>query len=116
MERRMPALQAAFRKGQRTRDITVDTYWMSEKAKEYQEEVNMCFIHNRREFNYVSHVNLWNLLTKAEIPEFVLFLMWNLYIDQKAAVNMQHNETNKLQLGRANSIVSMIIVNEFIFL
>ena len=40
----LPDVQAAFRKGRGTRDQIADIHWIMEKAKEFQKNINFCFI------------------------------------------------------------------------
>ena len=56
VERELPDTQAGFRKGRGTRDIIADARWIIEKAREYQKEVNMCFIDYSKAFDSVDHI------------------------------------------------------------
>ena len=40
----VPDVQAGFRKGRGTRDQSVNIYWIIEKAREFQKNINFCFI------------------------------------------------------------------------
>ena len=40
----LPDVQAGFRKGRGTRDQITDTYWIIEKAREFQENIYYCYI------------------------------------------------------------------------
>ena len=40
----LPDVQAGFRKGRGTRDQIVNTHWIIEKAREFQKNIDFCFI------------------------------------------------------------------------
>ena len=54
----LPDVQVAFRKGRGTRDQITNIHWITEKAREFQE--NMCFIDYAKTFDYVDHSKLEN--------------------------------------------------------
>ena len=54
----LPDVQVAFRKGRGTRDQITNIHWITEKAREFQE--NMCFIGYAKTFDYVDHSKLEN--------------------------------------------------------
>ena len=61
-----PDAQAGFRKGRGTRDQTANIHWITEKAKEFQENIYFCFIDYAKAFDYVDHNKLWKLLKRWE--------------------------------------------------
>ena len=60
MNRELPDVQAAFRKGRRTIDQIANICWIIEKAREFQK--NMCLIDYAKAFDYVDHNKLWEIL------------------------------------------------------
>ena len=40
----LPDVQAGFRKGRGTRDEIANTHWIFKKAREFQKNINFCFI------------------------------------------------------------------------
>ena len=44
VNRELPDVQAAFRKGRGTRDQIANIHWIMEKAKEFQKNIYFCFI------------------------------------------------------------------------
>ena len=44
VNRKLPDVQAGFRKGRGTRDQTANIYWIMEKAREFQKNIYFCFI------------------------------------------------------------------------
>ena len=44
MNRKLPDVQAGFRKGRGTRDQIANIHWIMEKAREFQENIYFCFI------------------------------------------------------------------------
>ena len=53
-------VQAGFRKGQGTRDQIANICWIIEKAREFQKNINSCFIAYTKAFNCVNHNKLEN--------------------------------------------------------
>ena len=53
MKQEIPDTQAGFRKGRGTRDQIASMHWIIEKAREFQKNINFCFIdcvdHNKLE-------------------------------------------------------------------
>ena len=54
----LPDVQAGFRKGRRTRDQIANISWVMEKAREFQENINFCFIDYAKAFDCVDHTKL----------------------------------------------------------
>ena len=60
-------VQAGFRKGRGTRDQIAIICWITEKAREYQENIFFCFIDYAKAFDCIYHNNLWKILKEMEI-------------------------------------------------
>ena len=58
----LPDVQTGFRKGRGTRDQIVNICWIIEKAREFQENIYVCFIDNAKAFDCVGHNKLWKIL------------------------------------------------------
>ena len=65
----IPDIQAGFRKGRGTRDQIADIRWIMEKAREFQKNINFCFIDYAKAFDYVDHNKLWKILKEMGIPD-----------------------------------------------
>ena len=57
VNRELPDVQAAFRKGRGTRD-QIANCWIIEKAREFQKNIYFCFIDYAKAFDYVDHNKL----------------------------------------------------------
>ena len=53
-------VQAGFRKGRGTRDQIVNICWIIKKAREFQKNINFCFIDYTKAFYCVDHNKLEN--------------------------------------------------------
>ena len=53
VNRKIPDVQAGFRKGRGTRDQIANIRWIMEKAREFQENIYFCFI------NYAKALTVW---------------------------------------------------------
>ena len=60
----LPDVQAEFRKGRGTRDQIVNICWITENAREFQENIFFCFIDYDKTFDGVDHNKLWKILIK----------------------------------------------------
>ena len=84
MNQELPDVQAGFRKGRGTRDQIVNIHWIIEKAREFQKNINFCFIDYFEAFDCVDHNKLWKILKEMGIPEHLIFLLRNLYAGEVA--------------------------------
>ena len=50
-----PDVQAGFIKGRETRDQIANIHWIIEKAREFQKNINLCFINYTKAFDCVDH-------------------------------------------------------------
>ena len=60
VNRELPDVQAAFRKGRGTRDQIANIRWIMEKAREFQKNIYFCFIDYAKAFDCVDHNKLGN--------------------------------------------------------
>ena len=63
----LPYIQAGFRKGRRTRDQIANTHWITEKAREFQKNIYLCFTDYTKAFDYLDHNKLWRILRDGNI-------------------------------------------------
>ena len=62
VNRELPDVQPAFRKGRGNRDQIVNIRWIIEKAREFQKNIYFCFIDYAKAFDCVDHSKLWKIL------------------------------------------------------
>ena len=62
VNREIPDVQAAFRKGRGTRDQIANIHWIMEKAREFRKNIYFCFIDYAKAFDCVDHNKLWKIL------------------------------------------------------
>ena len=91
-------VQAGFREGRGTRDQIANICWIREKAREFQENINSCFIDYAKAFDYVDHSKLWKILKEIGIPYHLTCLLRNLYEGQRATVRTGHETTGLLKI------------------
>ena len=68
VNREPPDDQAGFRKGGRSRDEIANICWITDKAREFQKNIYLCFSDYAKAFDYVDHKNLWKILKEMGIP------------------------------------------------
>ena len=99
MNRELPDVQAAFRKGRGTRDQIANICRIIEKAREFQKNIYFFFIDYTKAFDYVDHNKLWIILKEMGIPDHFRYFLRNLYAGQEATVRPRHRTTGS-KLGK----------------
>ena len=64
MNRELLDVQA--RKGRGTRDQIANICWIIKKAREFQKNINFCFIDYSKAFDCVDHNKVWKILKEIE--------------------------------------------------
>ena len=100
MNHELADVQAGFRKGRETRHQIANIHWITEKAREFQENIYFCFIDYAKAFDYVDHNKLWKILKKMRIPDHLTCLLRNLYAGQEATSRTGHGTTDWFQIGK----------------
>ena len=93
-------------------DQIANICWIIEIAREFQENIDFCFIDSAKPFNCVDHNKLWKILKEMGIPDHLTCLLINLYADQEATVRTGHGTTDWFQIGKSTSrlyIVTLLI-------
>ena len=62
MNHELPDVQAGFRKGRGTREQIPNICWIIKIAREFQKNIDFCFIDYAKAFDCVDHDKLWNIL------------------------------------------------------
>ena len=65
--------------GRGTRDQIASICWITEKAREFQKNIYLCFIDYAKAFDYVDHNKLWKILQEMRIPDHLTRLQRNLF-------------------------------------
>ena len=102
LNRKLPDIQAGFRKGRGTRDQIANICWIIEKAREFQKNIYFYFIDYAKAFDCVDHHN-WKILREMGIPNCLTCLLRNLYAGQEATVRTGHGPTDWFQIGKVVS-------------
>ena len=100
MNRELSDVQAGFRKGRGTRYQIANIRWIMKKAREFQKNINFCFIDYAKAFDCVDHNKLWKILKETGIPDHLTCLLKNLYADQEATVRTGHGTTDWFQIRK----------------
>ena len=114
MNRELPDCQVGFRKGRGTRDQIANICWIIKKAREFQKNINFCFIDYAKVFDYVDHNKLWKILKEMGIPDHLTCLWRILCAGQEATVRIGHGTTDWFQIGkgvRQGCILSLCLFN-----
>ena len=79
VNREIPDVQAAFRKGRGTRDQIANIRWIMEKTGEFQKNIYFCFIDYAKGFDCVDHNKLWKILKEMGILDHLTCLLRSLH-------------------------------------
>ena len=100
VNRELSDVQVELRKGRGTRDQIASIHWIMEKAREFQENIYLCFIDYAKAFDCVGHHKLWKILKEMEIPDHLTYLLRNLYACQEATIKTGHGTTDRFQTSK----------------
>ena len=90
MNQELPLVQAGFRKGIEIRAQIVNICWITEKAREFQKKIYLCFIDYAKAFDCVDHNKLWTILREMGIPDHLTYFLRNLMrVKQQLKLNMK---------------------------
>ena len=101
MNQEIPDVQAGVRKVRRIRDQIANIHWVIEKAREFQKNIDFCFIDHAKTFDCMDHKKLENSLRdgNTRLPDLPP-VRRNLYVGQEATVRTRHGTTNWFQTGK----------------
>ena len=108
MNRELPFVQAGFRKLRGTRDQIANIGWIIKRAREFQKNINFCFIDYAKAFDCVDHNQLWKILKEMGMPDHLTCPLRNMYAGQEASQNWTWN--NRLVRNRKRSLSRLYIV------
>ena len=94
VNRELPDVPTAFRKGRGTRDQITNIYWIIEKAREFQKNFYLCIINYAKAFDCTDHNKVWKILREMGRPDCLTCLLRNLYAGQKATARTGHGTTD----------------------
>ena len=100
MNQELPDVQAAFRKGRRTRDQISNICSIIEKARDFQKNIYFWLIDYAKAFDCVDHHKLWKILKEMGIPCHLTGLLLNLHADQEATARIGHETMDWFQIGK----------------
>ena len=87
-------------KGRETRDQITNIRWIIQKAREFQENIYLCFIDYSKSFNCVDHNKLWKILKEIWIPDHLTCLLRNVYGGQDTTIRTRHGTTDWFKIGK----------------
>ena len=90
----LPDVQAGFKKGRGTRDQIVNIHWIMKEAREFQKNIDFCFIDYAKVFDCIDQNKLWGILKEMGIPDHLTCLLRNLYAGQEETVRTGHGTTD----------------------
>ena len=104
----LPDVQAGFRKDRGTRDQIANICWIIKKAKEFQKNINFCFVDYAKAFDCVDHNKLWKILKEMGISDHLTWLLRSLYAGQEVTVRTGPNRLGKEYIVQRLYIVTLL--------
>ena len=100
MNRKLPDVQAGFRRGRGTRDQIANIRWIIEKAMEFQKNIYFCFIDYDKAFDCVDHNKLWEILKEMGI-QTTWPASWEICMQtRKQQFRTRHGTTDWFEIGK----------------
>ena len=96
VNRKLPDVQAGFRKGRGNRDRVAKIRWIIKKAREFQKSIYFCFIGYMKAFDCVDNNKLWKILKEMAVPDLLTCSLRNLCAGQQLELSMQQRAGSKL--------------------
>ena len=93
MNHEFPDAPAGYRKDRGTRDQIANIRWIIEKAREFQKNIQFCFIDYTKAFECVDQKKLWKILKEMGLPDHLPCLLRNLYEGQEETVRTGNGTT-----------------------
>ena len=93
----LPDIQAGFSKSRVTRDQIANTYWIIEKAREFQK--NVCFLTTLKTLTVCITTTCGIFLNKWEY-QTTLPASWEIYACEESTVRTRHGTTGWFQIGK----------------
>ena len=75
-------------------------HWITEKVREFQENIYFCFTDYAKAFDCMDHNKLWKIPKEMEIPDHLTCLLRNLYASQEATVRTEHRKNDWFKIGK----------------
>ena len=101
MNRKLPDVQAGFRKGRGIRGQIANIHWIiKKKTRKFQKSMYFCFIDYAKAFDCVDHNKLWKILKEMGISDHLSCLLRNLYASQEAIIRTEHGTRHWFQIGK----------------
>ena len=98
VNRELPDVQAGFRKGRGTRDQIANIYWIMEKAREFQKNIDFFFVDYAKAFDSLDHKKLWKILRDGNTRPPELSLEKPVY--KSGSNRTGHETTGWFQVGK----------------
>ena len=84
----IPDVQARYRKSRWTRDQIANICWIIEKAREFQKNIDFCFIEYTETSDLLYHNKLWKILKEMGLLVQLTWLLRNLYASQEQQLEL----------------------------
>ena len=98
-------------KRKRNQRSNSNIHWITEKAREFQKNIYLCFIDHAKAIDCVDHKELWKALKEMGIPDHLTCLLRNLYAGQEATVKTLYGITDRFKIEKEGCLQSLCLFN-----
>ena len=116
VNRELPDVQAGFRKGRGTRDQIANIHWIIKKAREFQKNIDFCFIDYAKVFDCEDHNKLENSSRDGntrppdlplEKPVYAEYIMRNAeLVEAQAEIKIAGKDINNLRFADDTTLMA----------
>ena len=71
-----------------------------EKAREFQKNIYFSFVDYAKAFDCADYNKLWQVLKEMGVPDHLIYLLRNLYVEQEATVKTGYRTTDWFKIGK----------------
>jgi len=101
MNSEIPDVQDGFRKGTENRDQIANIHWIIKEATECQKKnIYFCFIDHTKTLTVWITTNCGKFLKRLGVPDYLTYLLRNLYAGQEAMVRTGCGSADWFQIGK----------------
>ena len=109
MNQELPHVPAGFQRGRGNRDQITDICCIIEKAREFQENISLCYIDYMKVFDCVDYNKSWAILKEMAVPKPPYLSLRNLYVGQEA-IRTGHGTMDWFKIGSTRLYILTLLI------
>ena len=109
MNQELPHVPAGFQRGRGNRDQITDICCIIEKAREFQENISLCYTDYIKVFDCVNYNKSWAILKEMAVPKPPYLSLRNLYVGQEA-IRTGHGTMDWFKIGSTRLYILTLLI------